>query len=155
MKELEGMVEDVGTEPFSAFSNKAGKMSTIYEKLLMDLKSPEMLQLGVLQKIDLDQMRRLLPDPNAWTMSGTQWKARADVFKRMMVQDMQSKAASLGGKFDDQLFQRVGFMPKAPEGAGLAPGERVEQRTNQSTGQTMLIVVDSNGNPLRPYPGAD
>lgn len=112
LQRLKGMVQKYGTESFSVWSNNSSRMENLYKEIILDLKKPELKNLGVLQKIDLEQMEEYLRSPTAFFGTGTKWLDTVDEIEQSLVGDVQSKARSLGGTINPDFFKNAGFKLK-------------------------------------------
>ena len=123
MAKIDELTADVGTESFSAFSNKSGKLKSLQTKLLLQLKSPNMENLGVLQKIDLDTIEGMIGDPTALLTSGGQYRERLGTFKETLASQMHAAATARGFRLDPKFANEIGI-------GGMVPGTtQVETRT--------------------------
>jgi hypothetical protein len=151
---LEKLVEDSGTEWFPSLSEGGLKMQTEYENLLFKLK--EFNKLGVLQKIDIDRLQALIPDPTSFGSRTGNWKDRMAQFKTQLNDDLKEAAASKGFKPKAEFLQRIGLEKAAPIGSGLQPGQIIVPGVDPKTGQEGRYIYDTvNKRNLGPWTGAD
>lgn len=105
IKSLEDMVDEHGTESFSLGS--ASKiMGEKYGNLILQLK--ELKNLGVLQKIDIEALEKVVPNPTSLMRTQT-WKDQMDSFKQQLADDIQLGAAMRGYKIDDKFAEQLGL----------------------------------------------
>jgi hypothetical protein len=109
LKEMDALVEDGGVTSWSAPLKKqrAKTLKAKFTDLL--LKGKEKYKLGVLQELDLEQMKHVIPDgSDAW--SGYEsYKAVSNNLKGSLGNELKAGAHSVGRTIDTKDLQRLGL----------------------------------------------
>lgn len=108
VKELDSLVEEHGTDWINVpFGNKIkDRMETNYSGLILKLK--ELEKLGVLQKLDVDALEAVVPNPGSMINTAT-YTAKMGEFKKDLARRLQTSAATGGFKVSDKLASSIGL----------------------------------------------
>jgi hypothetical protein len=91
---LRKMLEENGTEAFSAFSNASTIMDSQYKSMLANLR--KMDELGVLNEADIPQLEGQLPDPTSIFKSGKNVIEVYDAFEQSLNDKVAAAAMTRG-----------------------------------------------------------
>lgn len=105
IKSIEDMVAEHGTESWS-MGSASKVMNEKFGNLILQLK--ELKNLGVLQKIDVDTLEKVVPNPTSLMRTST-WQDQMSAFKQQLADDLDLSAKMRGYSIDDKFAEQLGL----------------------------------------------
>lgn len=124
VKALDDLVSQHGTVQFDipGGARASSKMETAFGSLLMAVKDQGLYNLGVLQKIDVEALEKIIPNPSSFITEGT-YRSKMDQFKRELANRIKINAAQRGFKVTPKLISSLDLQKQF----GELPGSTLKQ----------------------------
>ena len=126
LNEYESLLADVGSAEF--VGEKSNRMDTVRRELILELK--EAKNLGVLQKIDLEQLEDLIPDHRSFKnvlRPSSLATDKVKYLKGLYIQDLNDSLSASGYVSEDkQAYDWAIKNPEAPQSSQILDGLRAK-----------------------------